>query len=329
VLVTLALRELLGGRQRVSVEAVEGLTLAREAGLPNAASLHLAVLSWFAALNGNEHDCRTYAAEVNEAARATGHGFANSIAQWGVGLLDLSRGEPDPARTRLAALSTAPPGVGQAFIALMSTPDLVEACIRTGRRDEALAAYAVLDGFARPGAPTWAVALAARCRALLASDHAEAEFAAALQLHLESHRPFDRARTQLLLGEYLRRTRRRVESREHLRAALEAFEALGATLWAERARTELRASGETARRRDPSTIDLLTPQELQIARLVAEGLTNKEVAAQLFLSPRTIHYHLRRVFVKLGITSRTQLARLPLSDGASAPADSLAAPTPR
>ena len=93
------------------------------------------------------------------------------------------------------------------------------------------------------------------------------------------------------------------------------FERLGADPWAERARVELRATGETARKRDPSTIDQLTPQELQIAGLVSEGLSNKEVAAQLFLSPRTIDYHLRKVFVKLGITSRMQLARVALGEG--------------
>jgi DNA-binding NarL/FixJ family response regulator len=97
-----------------------------------------------------------------------------------------------------------------------------------------------------------------------------------------------------------------------LRAALEAFERIRAGPWAERARAELRASGETARKRDPSTVDQLTPQELQIARFVAQGLSNKEVAAQLFLSPRTIEHHLRHVFSKLGIKSRTQLARIPL-----------------
>jgi DNA-binding NarL/FixJ family response regulator len=97
-----------------------------------------------------------------------------------------------------------------------------------------------------------------------------------------------------------------------LRSAIEAFEGFDAVVWAERARTELRASGETARKRDPSTLSQLTPQELQIARLVAEGMTNKEVAAQVFLSPRTVDAHLRNVFSKLGLTSRTQLARLPL-----------------
>jgi DNA-binding NarL/FixJ family response regulator len=133
-----------------------------------------------------------------------------------------------------------------------------------------------------------------------------------LRLHADCDRPFDLARTALLLGEHLRRQRRRVEARAQLRAAQEMFELLGAEPWAERARVELRATGETARRRDPSTIDQLTPQELQIARLVSEGFSNKEVAAQLFLSPRTIEFHLRNVFSKLGVTSRTQLARLTL-----------------
>ena len=131
-------------------------------------------------------------------------------------------------------------------------------------------------------------------------------------------RPFDLARTQLLLGEHLRRQRRRVDAREHLRAAIENFEALGAAPWAERARAELRATGETARKRDASTLAELTPQELQVARFVGEGLSNKEVAAQLFLSPRTIDAHLRNVFAKLGLTSRTQLARLELSGDGSA-----------
>src|SRR5262249_26347744 len=152
----------------------------------------------------------------------------------------------------------------------------------------------------------------ASCRALLTDgNQASAHFEEALRLSRDA-RPFDLARIKLLYGEHLRRERRRVDARVQLRAALEGFERCRAEPWAERARVELRASGETARKRDPSTIDQLTPQELQIARLVAEGLSNKEVAAQLFLSPRTIDSHLRKVFAKLGITSRTQLTRLPL-----------------
>ena len=126
--------------------------------------------------------------------------------------------------------------------------------------------------------------------------------------------PFDRARTELLYGEWLRRQHRRVDARPHLRSALGTFDQLGVAPWAARARTELRASGETARKRDPSTRDQLTPQELQIARLVSTGKTNPEVAAQLFLSPRTIDYHLRKVFAKLEITSRAELARSDLGD---------------
>jgi DNA-binding NarL/FixJ family response regulator len=145
-------------------------------------------------------------------------------------------------------------------------------------------------------------------------DEFEAHFAESLALHPDDEDVFGRARTRLAYGERLRRARRRVEAREQLRAALDTFERLGAAPWAERTRSELRASGETARKRDPSTLAQLTPQELQVARFVAQGLSNKEVAAQLFLSPRTIDAHLRNVFAKLGVTSRTQLARLALDE---------------
>jgi DNA-binding CsgD family transcriptional regulator len=303
----------LAGEYAVGVEATEGLRLARDAGLSNAASLHLASLTWLAAVRGRDHECRAHAAAVRESAWTTGAALANSIAEWGLALLDLGAGRPEHAATRLEALRAAPSGVGHPLYVLSSAPDLVEACVRSGRHDAARAAYEGVAGFARPGAPAWTLALAARCRALLAQDgEAEREFAAALLIHPADHRPYDRARMQLLLGEHLRRQRQRVEAREHLRPAIETFEALGAAPWAERARAELRASGETARRRDPSTLEQLTPQELQVARLVGEGLSNKEVAAQLFLSPRTIDAHLRRVFTKLGVTSRTQLARTPL-----------------
>ena len=121
--------------------------------------------------------------------------------------------------------------------------------------------------------------------------------------------PLQRARTELLYGEWLRRERRRTDARGHLRTALEMFRTMSAAPWAERAEAELQATGETARKRDVSAAEQLTPQELQIAGLVTEGLTNKEIAAQLFLSPRTVDYHLRKVFTKLGIASRTELIR--------------------
>jgi DNA-binding CsgD family transcriptional regulator len=314
---SVAVAGVLAGRVTVAPEAAEGLRLARETGLTGVASLHRAILGWLAAVKGDDEECRAAAAEVEKSAPETRNALANSIAEWGLALLELGRGRPEETVVRLVALAAAPPGVCHPLIVLMSAPDIVEAGLRTSREEQARAAYAVLDGFARPGAPSWARALAARCCALLAAEsEAEDHFEESLRLHAESNRPFDRARTELLYGEFLRRARRRMDSREHLRAAVETFEDLGASPWAERARTELRASGETARKRDPSTLAQLTPQELQIGRLVGEGASNKEVAAQLFLSPRTVEYHLRKVFMKLGISSRAEL--IPRGVGAGA-----------
>ncbi len=146
-----------------------------------------------------------------------------------------------------------------------------------------------------------------------APEDAEAHFALAIA-RVADARPLDRARLQLHYGEHLRRERRRIDARVHLRAAVDGFERLGAPPWAERAGRELRATGETARRRDVSSLADLTPQELQVARLVGEGATNKAVAAQLFVSPKTVEYHLRKVFAKLGIASRSELFRLDLDD---------------
>jgi DNA-binding NarL/FixJ family response regulator len=129
----------------------------------------------------------------------------------------------------------------------------------------------------------------------------------ALALHDDGNRPHERARTELVYGEALRRARRRTASRIHLRAALAGFEQLGATPWAERARAELRATGETTQARGFAW-DTLTVQELQIAQLAARGASNPEIAAQLFLSRRTIEYHLHKVFTKLGLASRAELA---------------------
>jgi DNA-binding NarL/FixJ family response regulator len=145
-------------------------------------------------------------------------------------------------------------------------------------------------------------------RALIAGEvSAEDLFQEALRADLAGW-PFARARAQLAYGEWLRRQRRPAEARAHLRAAREAFDALGVVPWSDRARSELRASGEASRRRVPQARELLTPQELQIAQMAAEGLTNREIGQKLYLSPRTISTHLHRIFPKLGITSRGALA---------------------
>jgi DNA-binding CsgD family transcriptional regulator len=191
--------------------------------------------------------------------------------------------------------------------------DRLDAAARAGRADLLLQWSQELASFATATGAAWAHAAAEHSQALLSDgEQAEEHFTAALWWHERSARLPDRARTHLAFGESLRRARRRVDAREHLREALKTFEDLGAEPLAERARQELRASGETARRRDVSAVADLTAQELQVARLVRTGLSNRDVAAQLFLSPRTIDFHLRNTFAKLGVTSRTELAAQPL-----------------
>jgi DNA-binding CsgD family transcriptional regulator len=190
----------------------------------------------------------------------------------------------------------------------------VEAAVRAGHRDTLRATIDEYEAWVRTTNQPWTRGLLAACRALAAEgDELEHGLSAALDMVPVARRPFEHARLQLLLGEFLRRNRKRREARDHLRSAIEGFEQLDVAPWAERARVELRASGETARKRDASTLGDLTPQELQIARLVAAGARNREVAAQLFLSPRTIDYHLRKVFMKLGIASRAELAQMELA----------------
>jgi DNA-binding CsgD family transcriptional regulator len=194
--------------------------------------------------------------------------------------------------------------------------DRIEAAVHAEQHETARLWIEDLERFGEATEQPWASAIAVHGRAVLASadgrDQAEELFEQALTLHTKGGRSFDRARTELAYGEHLRRNRQRVAAREHLRLALEVFEDLRAKPWADRAAQELRASGETARKRDVTTTADLTPQELQVAHLVQRGMTNKEVAAQLFVSPRTVDFHLRNVFTKTGVTSRMELARLTL-----------------
>ncbi|WP_199562270.1 helix-turn-helix transcriptional regulator [Micromonospora deserti] len=171
-----------------------------------------------------------------------------------------------------------------------------------------------LEAWARAAGQPWAHALAARGRALLTDN--EDDYLRALTAHEGAGRPFEQARTELLYGEWLRRARRRSDARAPLRSALKTFERLRARIWLERARTELQATGEWLVAAEPtaaSPLDRLTSQERQVVRLAANGGTSREIAAQLFLSPRTVEHHLYRAFRKLSIRSRRDLARLDLS----------------
>jgi len=194
-------------------------------------------------------------------------------------------------------------------------PDLVEAYVRAGRNDDARGLVDTFQAHALEVGRAWPLATAARCRGLLADeDECASAFDEALAQHAMHPSAFERARTELVYGERLRRSRQRVEAREHLKAAVEAFDRLGAAPWAARARAELAASGASLRSRDPTARDKLTPQELQVALIVAEGKTNREAAAALFLSTKTVEFHLHNAFRKLGVRSRTELARLVASD---------------
>ncbi|NUQ89406.1 MAG: helix-turn-helix transcriptional regulator, partial [Glycomyces artemisiae] len=199
-----------------------------------------------------------------------------------------------------------------AFVWRYAWPDYVEAAAKTGdprRGDALLERYAT---WADSTGQTGPLAVLHRARALAAGDdRAEHWYESALALHLRHEQPFDLARTRLVYGEWLRRHRRRSEARLQLEAAKEAFDRLGAAPWSARAAGELRAAGASvAERAADDPFAALTPQELQVVRLAVTGATNRDIGARLFLSPRTVAYHLYKAFPKLGITSRTELGRL-------------------
>jgi DNA-binding CsgD family transcriptional regulator len=296
--------------------AEEGRRLALDIGQPWTAGWNVGSLAAVAALRGQEGEARAHVDMLQQLVAASGASLS-LLDDLVLGLLDLTLGRPAEALEHLRGYSAAPAGVLMTPHRILQLPNVVEAAARANQLDEAADHLArfheSVERFPTPAR----LSLLARCQALVAESDAEPHFARAIEL-AESLSPFERARTELLYGEWLRRERRRVDARPHLRAALELFQRIRLSPWEERARAELRASGETARRRDPSTRDQLTPQELQIAHLVAEGMTNREIGAQLYLSPRTIDYHLRKVFAKLQIASRTDLGRMVLGEHESA-----------
>ncbi|HEV2321735.1 MAG TPA: LuxR C-terminal-related transcriptional regulator, partial [Gammaproteobacteria bacterium] len=197
--------------------------------------------------------------------------------------------------------------------------ELIEAAVRSGQPEEAAAALDRLCERTRASGTQWALGIEARCRALLSDD--ESLYQESVERLARSRAAVELARSRLLYGEWLRRENRRLDAREQLRAAHEMFSRMGAAAFADRARRELSATGETVRKRTVETLGELTPQEAQVARLAAQGRTNPEIAALLFLSPRTVEYHLHKIFPKLGIRSRRELRRvLSGSEDAAVPA---------
>ena len=314
VLRPLALNEMYGGRFAwAEASSAEGRALALETGQPNLALQHAALLAELAGIRGREKEARELADEVLREAATRGLQGTVALMRRALGQLCLAVGRPEEAIGHLEALWSLNASSHRA-IALGVIPYLVEAAVRAGRPSQAQSWFQRLVSIEEGTFPE-ARALVMRCRGLVSSGfEADASFQAAVSAHSALVRPLDHARTLLLYGEYLRRERRRIEAREPLRTAMEACDRLGAVLWAERARTELRATGETARKRESNSFDQLTRQELQVLRAVSQGTTNREVAAQLFISPRTVDHHLRSIFQKLGISSRSELIRLAMSD---------------
>ena len=286
----------------------EAAELAHHTGQPGEECAAFSGLAWLEAREGREESCRSHAADALALAREYGRGFYEAWALAALGDLELALGRPAEAVERLTTMEATLERLGIADVDLSPAPELAEALVQCGRGADAVAVSNDYRRRAAAKGQPWALARAARAEGLVADDKAfPAWFEQALRWHESTPDTFERARSELAYGERLRRARRRGDAREHLRAAFAAFHQLGAEPWAERARLELAATGETARRRDASTLDQLTPRELQIALDLASGLTTREAAAKLYLSPKTVEYHLRSVYRKLGIASRAQL----------------------
>ena len=295
-----------GAWSTAAAAAAESLPLAASTGHPGMTALPHAQLAVLAALRGDP-SAGAHLDAVDEVRSRHPVGITDALvvdlSHWARALL---AAQPEIAVHHLEQVNGP---VVHRFAAL----DMFETAIRSGRLDIATTWLQEYEAFAAGTGLASAVAVVEHGHAVLArAEAAEEHFERSLAAHADSPRVFNRARTELAYGVWLRRARRRVDARAHLRTALAGFEELGGAPWAERAVQELRASGETARRRDVSTATDLTAQERQVATLVRQGLSNRDAAARLFVSPRTIDFHLRNVFTKLGVTSRAELTALSL-----------------
>jgi DNA-binding CsgD family transcriptional regulator len=302
-----AIQELhLGNSDAARAAFTESLTLAEQSGQAvNTAFAH-GFLALLEAICGNDAACRDSAREAIVRSETLGRFQLRLLAERSLALLCLGSGRLEEAVERLAQWRTAADAHGLAWQHLELSADLVEALVRSGRLADARAATARVPVPRLPNER----ALVERARAQLERDDFEEHFAIALESHAEGCDAFEEARTRLLFGERLRRAGRKRDARTQLRHALRKFELLRAEPWSTRTRAELSASGDRNEPPERVTTDELTAQELQVALQVAKGLTNREVAGALFLSPKTIEFHLTRVYRKLDVRSRAELVRL-------------------
>ena len=259
-----------------------------------------------AAMRGREAEVAVLSEAATKDAERRGRGEGLSFVQWAIAVLCNGLGRYEQA---LAAAQQAREDSAAQWFVNWSIAELIEAATRVGMAERAVGALDQLSEMTRASGTDWALGIEARSRALLAEDgDAEALYREAIDRLSRTRLRVDLGRAHLLYGEWLRRRRRSRDAREQLRSAYETFDSIGAEAFAQRARAELRATGGQARERAVEVADALTAQEALIARLAGHGASNPQIAAQLFISRATVAYHLRKVFVKLGVTSRDQLA---------------------
>ncbi|MGP3965056.1 AAA family ATPase [Nonomuraea sp. 3N208] len=293
--------------------AEEGLRSARDTGQRSKQADFHAVLAMFAAMRGDAAECWRQARHALELALPLHNRLAAARSTWALSLLDLSAGSYEIAAERLETIGDPHSPVAHAHVGRLAAADLVEAHVRAGDFERAHRAFGAFEPWAERAAAPLPGHLLRRCRALLAGkDDDRGKLYAEACADAAAEHPFEYARTALLYGEWLRRTRRSGRARPLLRMAYETFERLGASPWTCAAQTQLRPTGG-----GPATTlanGALTPQELRIARFAATGMSNREIGTRLFLSPRTVGYHLHKIFPKLGIANRAQLRDLDLPE---------------
>ncbi len=305
-----AARAWLGDHAGAFADAGESAELGEQLGYAADAAVAVEMLAWQSAARGLHDDAHAALARARSLTdRAGTTGFAAHQAVTAA-FCALCRANPAAAVSLLEARMAADGGVGSMGEPLGVAPYLVEAYVAVGRRDEAVALADRFAAVTPPAAPPWLRALVARCRGLTATDDETAaqEFEAALAAQADPPDTFETARTHLLYGARLRRSGQRVKAREQLRTAHDAFAEMDLTAWVQRAANELAATGAKPRTRRPQPNEPLTSQETQIALHAAKGMSNKEIAAALFLSPKTVEHHLSSVYRKRGFRSRAELA---------------------
>jgi DNA-binding CsgD family transcriptional regulator len=289
--------------------AMEGLREAQAIGQRNCAVDHLMILAMLASLQGDRETAQRRSDAAADWVATQGLARPGTLGSWALACLDLADDRPTDAMDRLRLMSA---GSGRVHLAIrvLAAPHVVEAGVRSQQIEPAQHALETFDRWVGDSDCGPRLALSHRCHAMLSDDAgvADEHFREAIRQHRRSETALELAKTELFYASKLRRGRKPTAARELLRDAVKIFHDYHAEPWARRATAELRAAGESVQPAEPGTMGELTAQQLEISRLVAEGATNREIAAQLYISARTVDHHLRNIFARLGVRSRVELA---------------------